>query len=202
MNLEISTWLASARDYAAGVALYDNHGPSGLLKRLLAGSTTSYTREVLARELAKLVASAPAATNPQPITNTQPLPSPAPDVVQQLRQARRPLLGEREYLHARLELLGEAARGEAALRILAIGEELHASYAAETHYAKYGTLPEAPPPAVVTPELATLTDNGEIRRLLALARAQRSKLKDRPNRAADYAQVVANIDLLEAKLLP
>jgi hypothetical protein len=50
------------------------------------------------------------------------------------------------------------------------------------------------------PDLAALTDEGEVRRLLANLKPQRSKLKKRPDRAGDLAQVVAQITLLETKL--
>ncbi|SHL26619.1 hypothetical protein [Hymenobacter psychrotolerans] len=198
MNAEISTWLASEQDYETGVALYEQHGASGLIKRLLAASCTSYSREVLARELGKLVAGTPA-----PPSHTHPPQAPAattPDVVQQLRDARRPLLSEREYLHARLELLTEAERGEAALRILDLGDKLQESYAAEAYYAQHGTLPEPPPVAAPEPALEQLTTRPDIQYRLKLLRTQRSKLQDRPDRAADLAQVLANIDLLESKL--
>jgi hypothetical protein len=200
MNVEISNWLGSEQPYAAGVALYEQHGTSGMIKRLLAGSCTSYNREVLARELGKLVATAqPAAAQVRPPAA---VPTPAADALPQLRQARRPLLGEREYLHARLELVSEAERSASALRILAIGDLLNESYAAETHYQQYGTLPTPPPAAEPAPELASLTSVGDIHYHLKLLRTQRTKLKDRPDRAADYAQVLANIDLLESKLSP
>ena len=201
MNVGISNWLASGRDYETGVALYQQHGSSGLIKRLLTSSCTSYTRDVLAKELSKLVVTAP--TPPSRTRSpdlARPVASTLPDMLVELRQARRPLLSEREYLHARLELLSEVERGEAALCILAIGDELQKSYEAEAHYEKYGTLPAAVPAATPALELATLTDRSEIRRLLALARAQRSKLKGRADRVDDYTLVVANIELLESKL--
>ncbi|WP_157530320.1 hypothetical protein [Hymenobacter norwichensis] len=197
--MEISNWLASEQPYEVGVALYEQHGTSGMIKRLLAGSCTSYNREVLARELGKLVATAP----PPPQTPPPaPVPAAAADVLTQLRQARRPLLSEREYLHARLELASDAERSASALRILDIGDLLNESYAAEAHYEKYGTLPAPPPVAEPAPELASLTSTADIQYQLKLLRTQRSKLKDRPDRAEKLAQVLANIDLLESKLSP
>ncbi|GAB3233102.1 hypothetical protein GCM10027346_20820 [Hymenobacter seoulensis] len=198
MNVEISNWLASEQDFPAGVALYEQHGKSIVIKRLLAAGSTSYSREVLARELERMVQVAPLPLEPAPAVVVQ--VATVTDVLKALHQARRPLLSEREYLHARLELLADAERGEAALRILDIGDELQKSYDAEAYYEKYGTLPEVLPEAAPAPELATLTDMGEIRRHLALQRTQRSKLKDRPDRLDDYAQVLANIELLESKL--
>ncbi|HEX8348335.1 MAG TPA: hypothetical protein VF598_00105, partial [Hymenobacter sp.] len=65
MILEISTWLTSNRDYAAGVALYVAHGSSRVIKRLVTSSCTDYTREVLERELTRLIESDPA---PAPIS--------------------------------------------------------------------------------------------------------------------------------------
>ncbi len=50
------------------------------------------------------------------------------------------------------------------------------------------------------PDLASVTDAGEIRRLLANLKPQRSKLKKRADRADDLAAVEADIALLEEKL--
>ncbi|MCA8831958.1 hypothetical protein [Hymenobacter pini] len=197
MSPEISAWLASEQDYATGVALYEQHGTSGVYKRLLAGACTNYNRGLLARELGKLVETVPAA-EPEPAPT--PVVAPPVDVMTQLRQARRPLLSEREFLHARLELVGDAERHDSALRILDIGDELQKSYDAEAHYVQYGTLPEPPPVAEPAPELATLTSKAEIQYHLKLLRTQRSKLHGREDRATDYAQVLANIELLESKL--
>ena len=115
-----------------------------------------------------------------------PVASPPPE-----HPERRTWYATRAYAHAQLELVGtDAERRELAATILAMSEKITASYRTV----------EAPADVVPGPDLAALADEGEIRRLLANLRPQRSKLKNRPDRASDLAQVVAQITLLETKL--
>ncbi|HEX8656592.1 MAG TPA: hypothetical protein VF690_03620 [Hymenobacter sp.] len=90
-------------------------------------------------------------------------------------------------------LQGDEARRTAAFRILELAGLIDASYQQER--AAAGAPPAENP-------LASLTDAGEIRRLLANLRPRRSKLKSRPDRAADLARIEADIHLLETKLKP
>ncbi|WP_210519910.1 hypothetical protein [Hymenobacter terricola] len=195
---EIREWLESeGRDYAAGVALFAVHGRSGVLKRLVAGTCTDYTREVLERELGKLVAEENGAKSI--IGDKKPtIPAPEPEkpalADDELRRQRRALFAQRDYLHASLELLPtEAERLAAALQLLDTVKRLQLSYDVAA-----GRVVEAL--STPGPDLAALTDAGEIRRLLANLKPQRSKLKKRSDRADDLAAVEADIALLEEKL--
>jgi hypothetical protein len=214
-------WLeGKARDYAAGVALFEAHGRSGVLKRLLASSCTDYTREVLARELAKLAdvsvndtvnvsVKAPALCDGHVISVPKKAEKTAPDsdflcdghvisppAGDELRRHRRQLFAERDYLHARLSLLPtEKERLEAALQLLDTAKRIQLSYDVE---AGRVSAPVAAPKS----DLVGLDDAGEIRRLLANLRPLRSKLKSRPDRADKLAEVEADIQLLETKLKP
>lgn len=200
---QIREWLEGEfREYAAGVALFEAHGRSGVLKRLLAGACTEYTREVLARELAKLVVGiVPIASEKTPVVAfvaskpriSPPEPTPEADDV---RRQRRKLFADRDYLHASLELLPtEQQRLDASLQLLAIVQRIQLSYDLE---AGRVVVPEP----TLGPDLATLTDAGEIRRLLANLKPLRSKLKNRPDRADKLAEVEADILTLETKLKP
>jgi hypothetical protein len=110
-----------------------------------------------------------------------------------LRLQRSSWYAERHRLHATLELLAtDAERRVAGERILVLSELLTASYqpAGEA------------PVAASRPDLGAVTDQGEIRRLLANLRPQVSKLKKNPARALDLQQAQADIAILERKLTP
>jgi hypothetical protein len=212
---EVRKWLESSqRDYAAGVALFEAHGRSAVLKRLLAGGATDYTREVLARELAKLATnlatlatmSDPSPTHvhvadisPKPVHETPirvPEAEKSADSTEDIRRQRRDLFAQRDYLHARLSLLPtEQGRLEAALQLLDTVKRIQLSY----DVAAGRAVDPEPAPG---PDLASIDDAGEIRRLLANLKPLRSKLKKRPDRADKLAEVEADIALLEAKLKP
>jgi hypothetical protein len=203
---QIQQWLAGPeRDYTAGVALFEAHGRSGVLKRLLAGTCTDYTREVLERELRKLLCDGHVISVPEKAPESPakpdslcdghvisvPVPAPEPD---ELRGQRRKLFADRDYLHARLELVAtDEERLAMSLELLATAERIQHSY---DMAAGRVVVPEAVP----TIDLAAITDAGEIRRLLANLKPLRSKLKKRPDRADRLAEVEADIALLELKL--
>ncbi|OUJ68825.1 hypothetical protein [Hymenobacter crusticola] len=202
MKLEISTWLASPGDYAAGVALFEKYGTSRVVKRLLAGACTTYTREVLARELSRLLEEVPAALPAAAPAPAAPIASVAnADPLARLKETRRGNFARRDYLRAQLERMPtDEERRVVALEILDLADSITASYDAEAHFQQHGVLPAAPAAPAPAPELASLTSLGDIHYHLKLLRTQRSKLQDRPDRAEDHAQVVANIALLESKL--
>ena len=81
------------------------------------------------------------------------------------------------------------------LRILELGDLIALSYDQAA-----GRAPVPAQPGQVPAELVDLADTGEIRRRLANLRAQRSKLKHRPDRADDLATVETSIKVLEEKL--
>ncbi|MDB5270860.1 MAG: hypothetical protein JWP58_3900, partial [Hymenobacter sp.] len=118
--------------------------------------------------------------------------APAPRVA--VDPQRRDWFADRNLLHAQLGLVAtDAERLEMSLRILELGDLIRQSYAQAALAS-----PEPSPDH----KWATLTDAGEMRRLLANLRPQRSKLKNRPDRAADLATVEADIHFLETKLKP
>ncbi|WP_310395712.1 hypothetical protein [Hymenobacter sp.] len=201
-------WLESSqRDYAAGVALFEAHGRSSVLKRLLSGPASDYTREVLVRELTKLTA--PVLCDGHVISGPKKVAAvPAKAEIlrdlhvteapngEELRRQRRKLFADRDYLHASLELLPtEKERLAASLQLLESVKRIQLSY----DVAAGRVVDPAPAPG---PDLAAITDAGEVRRLLANLKPLRSKLKNRPDRADKLAEVEADIHLLEAKLKP
>ncbi|MDO7876002.1 hypothetical protein Q5H93_14760 [Hymenobacter sp. ASUV-10] len=189
---DVRDWLeGEERDYNAGVALYEVHGTSTVVRKLLALGETEFTRGKLLQALQQLVSTVPVVV-PVPAPVAAPLPAPVAAVDPQ----RRDWFAERNYLHAQLGLVAtDAERRELAFRILALGDLI-----AESYDQAAGRAPVPPPVGEPSPGLASIQDEGEIRRRLLNLRPQRSKLKTRPHRAADLAQVEADIYLLETKL--
>ena len=189
---QIQAWLEGEQSYAAGVALYEAHGTSSVVRKLLACGETQFTRGKLAQELAKLVVAAPAPRVHVVDTSAKRVEKTAEPV--QVDPQRREWFAERNYLHAQLELVAtDEERRVMALRILELADLLALSYDQAA-----GRAPT--PPGQASPELEALDDVGDILRRLLNLRAQRSKLKKRPDRANDLLQVEANIHLLESKL--
>lgn len=184
---EIREWLESGQDYAQGVALYESHGSSQVVLTTLGYGATEFNRQKLRKELLNI---AEAVTAPVVPVRAPKAPKEAQLVAvdEALHEQRRAWFAERNHLHPQLELVStDAERLAMSLRILELGDLISESYAA---------------PLVVPapPSLAHLADQGEMRRLLANLRPQRTKLKKRPDRATDLAQVESEIKFLEEKL--
>ena len=193
---EIREWLESGQDYAQGVALYESHGSSQVVLTTLRYGATEFNRQKLRQELSKLAqeVTPPAPVHVVRISAKRVDKTPERVHVDEALYAQRSSwFAERHRLHATLELLAtDEERRVAGERILKISELLTASYQAA------GEAPVVDP----RPDLSAVTDEGEIRRLLANLRPQASKLKKNPGRALDLQQVRADIELLEKKLKP
>jgi hypothetical protein len=210
MVKEIREWLKSGQDYAQGVALYERFGKSRIILNALRRGASDFTRKKLREELPKLIleevvpparARARAVDTSAKRVDKTPVrvhvgppaaqeASPVP-VDEAVRTQRSSWYAERHRLHATLELLAtDEERRVAGERILVISELLTASYQGA-----------AAPVVAPGPDLAAVSDQGEIRRLLANLRPQVSKLKKKPARALDLQQAQADIKLLESKLL-
>jgi hypothetical protein len=203
MVKEIREWLEKGQDYGQGVALYETHGKSRVVLTALRRGASEFTRQKLREELSKLIQ---VVTLPAPVrvrvvdTSAKRVDKTAERVHvaaapadEALRLQRSSWYAERHRLHATLELLAtDAERRVAGERILVLSELLTASYqpAGEA------------PVAASRPDLGAVTDQGEIRRLLANLRPQVSKLKKNPARALDLQQAQADIAILERKLTP
>lgn len=196
---EIREWLESGQDYAQGVALYESHGSSQVVLTTLRYGATEFNRQKLRKELVNIaeVVTPPVRTLQAPQAGHQPgqggqlvanqVAKPVP-VDEAVREQRRAWFAERNHLHPQLELVAtDAERLAMSLRILELGDLISQSYAA----------PMALP---ALQRLAHVTDEGEMRRLLANLRPQRTKLSKRPDRATDLAQVESEINYLEEKL--
>ncbi|MGI4873380.1 MAG: hypothetical protein ACRYFX_19655 [Janthinobacterium lividum] len=191
---QIREWLEKGgQDYAQGVALYEAHGKSRVVLTALRRGASDFTRQKLREALAALSPAPPTAPGPVP-----PAVAPKPAAVvpappdESLCLQRSSWYAERHRLHGQLELLPtDEERRVASERIVVVSELLTDSY----------QTPGAPAEAVAPrPNLSGLTDQGEIRRLLANLRPRASKLKKNPARALDLQQVQAAIILLESKL--
>ncbi|MGI4763403.1 MAG: hypothetical protein ACRYF0_22010 [Janthinobacterium lividum] len=191
---QIREWLESGQDYAQGVALYETHGKSRVVLTTLRYGDTAFTRQKLVAELSKLVVQEKVHvvdTSPKRVLVQPKVDSSVPkeDSSEDVRRQRSTWYAERSRLHAQLELLAtDAERRVLGERILVLSELISLSY------------DEAAPLAEPRPDLAALTDQGEMRRLLANLRPQASKLKKNPARADDLAEVLAAINTLKTKL--
>jgi hypothetical protein len=212
---EIREWLEKGQDYAQGLALYESHGKSRVVLTALRRGASDFTRQKLREELSKLIqvvtppvparvrvvdtsakrvdktaARVHVALPAEPVSQLVNVDKPVDEA---LRLQRSSWYAERHRVHATLELLAtDAERRVAGERILYLSELLTASYQAA------GEAPVVAP----RPDLGAVTDQGEIRRLLANLRPQVSKLKKNPARALDLQQAQADIALLEKKLKP
>jgi hypothetical protein len=206
MNLpDVSTWLASDRDFKQGVALYAALGTSNTYQRLFGLGASDYSRQVLARELSALVAPAPAevapAVVPAPPLAVAPasVPAPAPpeapanpQLLADLHQQLRAVRDERSHIHPQLTApnLGRKARLKHALRIVELtGQEVKLK-AQEAHVRQHGRLPGP----VAT---ADVKEEAELRRRLLNLRSRRSKAKGQPEK---LAAIEAEITLIQSKL--
>jgi hypothetical protein len=208
---EIREWLEKGQDYAQGVALYERHGKSRVVLTALRRGISDFARQKLREELSKLIQGVtpptPARvrvvdTSAKRVDKTPERVHVAPAVPSELVKVDKPSdealrlqrsswYAERHRVHATLELLAtDAERRVAGERILTLSELLTASYQ-----------PAGEAPVVAPrPDLGAVTDEGEIRRLLANLRPLASKLKKNPARALDLQQARADIALLEKKL--
>lgn len=203
---EIREWLEKGQEYAQGVALYESYGSSQVVLTVLQRGANDYTRQKLKAELLKLLEVENVhvvATSAKRVEKSAKRVHVAPKVDSPLSKAdsspevhaqRRAWFAERNHLHPQLELVAsDAERLAMSLRILELGELLSQSYADQP-------VPASAPLGQVSAHLACLTNAGEMRRQLANLRPQRSKLKKRPDRATDLAQVELDIKFLEQKL--
>ena len=224
---EIREWLGSkGQDYAQGVALYEAHGTSRVVLSALRHGASEFTRQKLKKELEKLVIAGGVTTNVTAAVTAKPVhvidtsakrvretpksvhvsPPAASELLKspvktdkpsdELQLQRRAWFAERNHLHPQLELVTTTAERLAmSLRILELGDLLTQSYAAAPDPDTTQT-----PVGQVSAAVAEARDAGEMRRLLANLRPQRTKLKKRPDRAPDLAQVELDIKFLEEKL--
>jgi hypothetical protein len=220
--------MESGQDYAQGVALYETHGKSRVVLNALQYGATDFTRQKLKKELQKLleqenvrvvdtsvkrvpetpkrvpILTKGAERNPQESPQKVAVGAAKAGVVTkgaerstqeptpELKAQRRAWFAERNHLHPQLELVAtNAERLAMSLRILELSDLISQSYEAQPD-----------PDTTQTPSghLSDITDTGEMRRLLANLRPQRTKLKKRPDRATDLAQVESDIKLLEERL--
>lgn len=195
---DITAWLASAQDFAQGVALYAALGPSPTYKRLFALGASDYTCPVLARELAALVPAAlpeaAAVAGPAPPAVAAP-PAETSPLLAQVQQQLKATRDERSFLHPQLTAKGlrQTERQKLAARIVVLTDQEGELKATEAHVRAHGRLPGPVP-------LAEVSETGELRRRLQNLVSQRTKLRQREDRAADLVACEAAITLIRLKL--
>jgi len=201
MNLsDITTWLASAQDFAEGVALYAALGANPTYQRLFSFGPGEYTALVLARELAALVEhQGQEAASPLPAAGPELAPAVLPEaaspllakVLQELKATR----DERSHLHPQLTAKGlrQTERQKIAGRIVVLTDQESELKATEAHVRAHGRLPGPVP-------LADVREAGELRRRLQNLVSQRTKLRRREDRADELVACEAAITLIRIKL--
>ncbi|MBO0360674.1 hypothetical protein J0X19_22125 [Hymenobacter sp. BT186] len=194
--------------FAAGVALHKQLGGSDVYQQLFALGETSYSRQVLAREL-KALTIVPTAmpaialetaivqeTVPTPPAALVPTHTASP-LLLPLREQLKACRDERSLLHAQLSAprLSQKDRGKMALRICLLTDQVVQLLSAEAHVLTHGRLPG--PLA-----LADVEEAGELRRRLDNLISLRAKVRRRPERAAELPGLEADIHLIREKLTP
>ncbi|WP_375435085.1 hypothetical protein [uncultured Hymenobacter sp.] len=207
MRAALHAWLAAPTSFAAGAALYAQVGGSAVYGQLFALGETSYSRQVLVRELRVLASgleqgpTLPAAPPPKmapvaPLAPSEPPPTHTDSpLLAPLRDQLRQLRDERSQLHAQLTAprLSRTDRRKMALRICELTGQVGQLLAAEAHVLSQGRLPGV----VAT---ADVTDTGELRRRLDNLISLRAKVRKRPERAAELPALDADIILIRHKL--
>lgn len=140
--ISITAWLKNP-DYKTGVELYLLHGKSETLKGLFQSGATPFTRKKLAEELGKL-AQVPAESMPKevPARKEDQNFTPIPDWVMESRSKQIELLKERDSLRGQLfSAKTDSERLELALRILDLGDEIHAIGVDQKQFKDTGKVP-------------------------------------------------------------
>jgi len=209
MVQEINRWLSGGRDYATGVALYEQYGTSSVLKRLFSSGPSSFNRDKLLEALQKLVATAPvqdtsaphiqpAATKPRkkaPAYSAKPeenIPA-SPELVEQVMAQLRPLFDERMLTHAKLDSprLNDQERLKMALRIHELSAQIKKLLQVRAHVLEHGRLPEEKQQAKVDE-----TDKASLIQYRNNLRSTRSKLKKQPEKEAELETINTEIERL------
>lgn len=191
-------WLASAQDFAQGVALYEQLGSSRVYKRLFAQPATSYSREVLVQQLQALALPAPAPTAPpEPPPVAVSVPAPNPTALNQVRDQLRQVRDERSQLHAQLTAPGLAKKNRFLLadRIWVLTDQEAELKLAEAHVLAHGRLPGPVP-------TTDLDDVAELQQRLARRLSVRSKVRANPARHGELPALEEEIQLIRTKLTP
>lgn len=193
---EIRLWLASRKDYASGVVLYEKYGSSEVRKRMFASGYSSFNQEKLLDSLEELLQSA--APEPEATQAPQTKPKPAaksddqPHFLQLMKQ-REALLDERTLAHARLNMMKtDAERLELALRILDLVPQIKKLNHIRQHFLQHGSLPaeaQAASPLDESDKSALIQHRNNLR-------STRSKLKKKPEKAEELATIVEEIQRL------
>lgn len=193
---DLTRWLAAPADFAQGAALYAQLGGSAVYQQLFALGETGYSRQVLAQQL-RLLAGQPQLALPAVTLHPANSPPSAPDssVLASVRTQLKAARDERSHAHAQLTTPGlrQATRNKLAHRICQLTDQVLQLLSAETHVLEHGRRPGP----VATPDV---TDAGELRRRLDNLISLRSKLRKRPERAADLPELEAAIQLIREKL--
>jgi len=148
---DIRTYLSSGRDYFTGVALYEKHGTSSNLKRLLRiGGPTKGNMATLQYELGRLL-DAPPVTESVPVIPAVPALVPKSEVVirrentpeaEELKQQIISWLKIRDHLHATLSAeTDQEALKQASLQILDLSDQITEGYERLEHFNKTGMVP-------------------------------------------------------------
>lgn len=204
MVQEINRWLNSDQDYAAGVALYHEHGESDVRKRMFASGFSSFNHDKLVQSLKELAAATisepDAKAAPEPAKTSEKTPAkpakvtPAnPELYEQIMVQLRALFDERTITHSRLDStrLSDQQRLKLALRIHELVPEIKKLQQVRQYVLEHGKMPEE--------KGRTIIDENDKACLIQHRnnlRSKCSKLKKKPEKASELEALKSEIERL------
>jgi hypothetical protein len=145
-DVVLKAWLNGARNYNIGATLYRLYGKDEELKKHFALGETPARKAKLLDTIKQLCGITTAPTNTPPTRqhiSTQTIPGKNDTAaVVELKGQARPLLKQRDALHAKLLMYAtDEERGAAALKILDLDDEIDAIYDKVRYIEQHGKLP-------------------------------------------------------------
>ncbi len=198
------TWLNSKRDYKSGLEFYNKYGINEALKKLLSLGLTHFNASKLLSEIQSIAKANPEVFLPG-IQKKKIDRAILPIELQTEFDKLQGLIQTISHHHSRLDLIQlDADRYNCAATILNAVEQRRFVFQRIDHFLQHGSDLIRNEPVKIKP-VEILSENEELRKLqlkqqLILLRAQRTKLKIKPHRVADYNDVLDKIDKIEKQL--
>ncbi len=197
------TWLNGAKDYTSGLEFYMKYGSSDVIKKLLQAGPTKFNNSKLLSEIQKI-----ADANPEIFIQGGKRKIDRAMLSQELQiefDKLQSLIQAISWGNSRLDLIqNDLDRYNCAAEILNNVQARRMIFMRIDHFIDHGT-DLVKKSAVKIPVIKTLSEDKELRKLqlreeLILLRAQRSKLKMKAHRVADYNKVLTRIEQIEKAL--
>jgi hypothetical protein len=199
-------WLKGSQDYNSGLEYYLQFGENEVLKNLLKRGPTKFNFEKLRSEIQELAKSNPEIYLPgaqkRKINRAD-----LPDFLKLDYDKLHSLIQTISHHHSRLDLIqNNTDRYNCAATILNATEERRRIFQRIDHFIQHGSDLVIKESSKIL-EVKVLSEDPEVRKLqlkneLILLRSQRTKLKNKPHRVADYNKAVSRIEEIERELKP